>query len=318
MTRTASNLLGERPFLGNQGELLDSPAKGCRSLAFGEVREVNVERREVTAILSTPAVDRYEEVVLPSAYLKRLDRFKTNPVLCANHVYSAADGSPGVIGVWTEIEVRRVPGVGEALVGTCRFMEDDELAEKWWQRYRQGVAKAFSVGFLIHSYEVRSMQDEEGGKEKRVRTYTDVELIEVSAVTIPANPEAISLAVTASARGGVMPSSVLDPDTIGDDTAPSNRELRKQIARHVRPVVREVIGKELRPALREVLNTDPGGEMSNFIQDVIDAVRTSPVAEAYLSDDFGGKGFDDDLDDLDDLGDLVIDSKSTRTAAGKR
>jgi hypothetical protein len=46
-----------------------------------------------------------------------------------------------------------------------------------------------SVGFITHAFEMREMEFD--GSTQRVRVFTDVELIEISAVAIPANRESL-------------------------------------------------------------------------------------------------------------------------------
>ncbi len=267
-----------RPFLSDQLQPLNGPQRGCRSFGVGEVRGINEQKRTVTAILSTPSIDRYGEIILPEAFLKRIDRFKRNPVMLANHVTAANTGASGIIGKWIDIGVRKVPGVGQALVGTCRFMEDDELAESWWQRFRQGMAVAFSVGMIIHAWEARPVKQDKG-ETRSVRVYTDVELLEVSAVSVPANQDAVVLAASLGAAGRGVPASAMSPDADiagllgGSDGLPgalpgasggggglSGRRLSKTLSRSIPAIVQAEV--------RKLLSVEPGNELHCLIQEV--------------------------------------------------
>ncbi len=254
-----------RPFLSDEMQPIREPRVGCRSFGFGEVRGINEARREVTAILSTPTIDRYGEVILPESVMKRLDGFKKNPVLLANHVHSADDGSSGIIGKWVEIGIRKLPGVGKAVVGTCRLMEDDPLAESWWQRFRQGVAVAFSIGFIVHGWEMRDIKHE--GQTRRVRVFTDIELIEVSAVSVPACEDAVILAASLGAGGRGVPASMMEPDTgihgpAGGANGLSRRRMNKQLSLSIGPLIRGEVSR--------ALNTDPGSELCVLIQNIVE------------------------------------------------
>lgn len=151
---------------------------------FGEVRGIDVEKRTVTGYASTGEIDRYGEIVLPSAF-KDLDRFlKERHLFCAGHRYVDDAGMPTVIG-----KVLSAAPDAKGLKFTAWF-DTDELGEAWFQKFRKGVIKAFSIGFIPKTFEYRELPDA-NGRMRQVRTYTDVELLEISAVPIPANRESL-------------------------------------------------------------------------------------------------------------------------------
>lgn len=210
-----------RQFLTDAG-VTSEPIVGARTAAFAEHKllGVNTEARTVEAVVSTAALDSYRESVLPSAFTRRLAaRWNRNAPLIAGHVYHGADGTPGKIGEWVEMGVRQVPGIGEALVGKCRVFEGTQLADDCWAVMRQSSSVAFSVGFLTHAWEQRQMQVD--GSEQSVRTYTDVELIECSYVTVPANPEAVVQATLDGMRqaGDLLSDLATEERTAGSTVA---------------------------------------------------------------------------------------------------
>ena len=71
---------------------------------------------------------------------------------------------------------------------TIRFATT-ELGEQYWSLYRDGHMKAFSIGFI--PIEFRDEKDENLGW---IRTYTKIELLEVSAVPVPSNRQALAKA----------------------------------------------------------------------------------------------------------------------------
>lgn len=210
-----------------------APAPGSVGCSIGQVKSFDAKTRTLTGLVSTPNVDRYEEIVLPSAFAKRLDSFMSNPVFVAGHVYGGADGQPTTIGHWTDMKV-----TSEGLVGTAKFLEPgDALADAYFARYQQGAMRAFSVGWLTHEYEMREVATPKG--KQKIRHFTDVELIEVSAVAIPANREAL---VRPAAFGAATAGSADQPTL---------------------DLIRDTINKTL---------TDPTGPMEVLIAQVVDAL----------------------------------------------
>jgi HK97 family phage prohead protease len=175
---------------------------------LASVRGVDTQRRTISAIASTKSVDRAGEVIEPSAFGGSIDDFRQNPVLLAGHVYASETGEPTVIGKVEQIRV-----TGEGLPFSARFAETP-LAAQYWQLYEGGFMRAFSVGFIPRRSEMRSV----GGE--MVRTHTEVELLEVSAVAVPANRDAL---VRAAQTGNAAASFMLDtlPETPVEKAQPT-------------------------------------------------------------------------------------------------
>ena len=133
---------------------------------------------KLTAVASNPTVDRDGEVILPSAFAKDLDSYRKNPVILAAHTHRSWDGSPTIIGSATRIAIE-----DNALVFDMTFAKT-ALAQEWQSLYEDGHARAFSVGFIPKSGEYNRDQD--------VYVWNQVELIEISAVPVPANPDALA------------------------------------------------------------------------------------------------------------------------------
>ena len=172
------------------------PSAGDIACSQLQVREIDQDARAVRAVVSTGNVDRYQEIVEPKAFAKWLKHFEANPVMLAAHDHSAwASGEPTVIGRWTDLSIQ-----DDGLHATGQFMPDDDLAERYWRRYRDGFMRAFSVGFLAHRWEMREMSSDDGAT-KRLRVFTEVELLEISAVAVPANRQALSRAASLLAGG---------------------------------------------------------------------------------------------------------------------
>jgi len=264
------------------------PEVGARGFTEASVRGVDESKRQVTAMVSTPSVDRYMEIVEPESFRESLPGFMRNPVLCANHLYSAGDGSPTVIGRWLSMTITK-----EGLLGVCQFMDNDALAESWWERFKQKCISAFSVGFISQATEMRAFKMP-NGTTKKLRVHTLAELIEVSAVTIPANRESLVIGASANARRS---SGNRDSDQLDDDLAPIGKLSNRQLAmatRTLTPVIRQIICEELNP--------EPGSTLFTILGMIVDAIDThrghGSGCDHGLHEPSGYRAVDDpDLDD---------------------
>jgi len=157
---------------------------------------------ELEAVASTGALDRDSEIIEPEAWRASLPAYRANAVILATHLHRTSDARSPVIGSATAIDIR-----SGALEFRMKFASTD-LGREYETLYREGHMKAFSVGFLPVGGEWR---ESKGGKEvKRVWAHTQVELLEISAVPVPANPEALARARAAAALGLADDKAALD------------------------------------------------------------------------------------------------------------
>lgn len=126
---------------------------------------------EIIGIASTEATDRDGEVILQNGWI--LDNFIKNPVILASHNYYEFP-----IGKATDIQVS-----DGKLIFKMIFSKATEKAIEAAQLVQEGILKSFSVGFIPREYD--PMQP---------NMITKAELLEISLVTVPANPEALVLA----------------------------------------------------------------------------------------------------------------------------
>jgi HK97 family phage prohead protease len=128
-------------------------------------------------IMSTPAVDRMGDIVEQDWDLRA---FRKNPIALWAHKHDS------VIGTWKGVKV-----VDNALQGTLQLAEKgtSRLIDMLRSLIEQRILRAVSVGFLPHKYEALDEDDPWGGY-----LLSDNELMECSLVSVPANPEALSLA----------------------------------------------------------------------------------------------------------------------------
>jgi hypothetical protein len=146
-------------------------------------------------IASTATLDRYHEVIEPAGW--RLDSYRSNPVFQNAHNYGDILFT---LGKALSTEVRAVAG-GEALCQTIQFAtEVNPVARIAYGLYKGGFLNAVSVGFIPLRWEDggagSASAQSPGGPRRR---YLEQELLEVSAVAIPANPDALALGLKSGA-----------------------------------------------------------------------------------------------------------------------
>jgi len=155
-----------------------------------QVKEINEEERSLVGVASTEVMDRDREIIKTEGW--ELENFRKNPVILLSHEY-------------------RQPPIGKALwikkdKNSLKFKAQfakTQVAEEVFQLYKDGFMRAFSVGFIPKEWKDGDMEDEK--KPKRV--YTKQELLEISAVSVPSNPDAL---VAAMDEGKIKTKAVLD------------------------------------------------------------------------------------------------------------
>lgn len=148
-----------------------------------EVKKVGERQYEFTA--STADMDRDGEVIDVSGW--DLKNFKKNPVIMFAHSYSTLP-----IGKATKIGVK-----DGKLVDVVEFPPEGtyEFADTVARLVDAGYLKTQSVGFIPKKWEDGDWTDEDGKSNKPRRTYTKQELLEISIVPVPSNPNALMNAV---------------------------------------------------------------------------------------------------------------------------
>jgi HK97 family phage prohead protease len=182
-----------------------------RALLATEMRLAGTpgEDRTMDVVASTEALDSHG-TVLDSASWK-LERFAANPVVLYAH-----DQRELPVGYAEDVRVE-----GGELRARLRFVTAaaNPLAEQVWQLVRQKALRAVSVGFFAGA----SKTEKRGGRE--VAVLSDNELLEISVVPVPSNPEAVARlrarALDASPHGDPMTKKIATPDAAVDETTPA-------------------------------------------------------------------------------------------------
>lgn len=139
---------------------------------------------EIEMIGSTEGLDSDgESMDMNGAQLKR---FKANPVILPQHNYSKP-----AIGKATKIQIK-----DGKLIFKIKFPSEgtNPEADVYRKLYKEGFMKASSIGFIPKEWV------DGDGKKSPYRKFTKWELLELSLVSVPANPEAL---VSAKSKGVV-------------------------------------------------------------------------------------------------------------------
>lgn len=159
---------------------------GLRKQFIAEVEEVGVEdkaekeeSRFLTFTISTATVDRAGDVVSIDGW--DLENFLKNPVVLWAHSYS-------ILPIARATKVWKHAG---KLKATAEFQAFDmpvigPLADAVYQSYKRGFMNAVSVGFLPKKWNWAEDENRKYGID-----FDEQELLEFSAVPVPANPEAL-------------------------------------------------------------------------------------------------------------------------------
>lgn len=142
-------------------------------IVVSNTKVVDAKNGRVQAIVSAETEDRDGDVIRVKGW--ELDNFVKHPVLLSSHNYYSLRS---VIGEWEDVGAK-----GKNLIGVAKYYIGVGNDEADWGYFlaSQGRA-AFSVGFVPKEYEPR----EEGGY-----LFTKQELLEISHVSIPSNPDAL-------------------------------------------------------------------------------------------------------------------------------
>ena len=135
-------------------------------------------------IASTPSVDRYGDVVAPDW---KLERFAANPVVVWSHDYS----SQPPIGKVTDLSMD-----GDALIARIKWddSEPGSLGATVARQFKEGFLSAVSVGFAPTKSTPRKELPKDHPAAGRSGQFLEGnELLELSAVVVPANPEAVAI-----------------------------------------------------------------------------------------------------------------------------
>lgn len=173
---------------------------------------------EILGIASTESFDRDGESIKQAGW--DLSNFKQNPVLLVGHNYQEFP-----VGKATDIYVEN----GKLLFKAV-FSESTQKAKEAYQLVKEGILSAFSVGFIPREYD-----------NNDASIITKAELLEISLVPVPANPEAVVLAKSFTGENEIakyIVKNFLDEDGIDPEISKKDEEpeAKTEIQEETEPV----------------------------------------------------------------------------------
>lgn len=164
-----------------------------RKTFIAEIKSINEKDFTIEAVVTDESIDSYGEIILATAWKKRMKRYQSHPVLMSSHNYYDLRNQIG------ETVRMKINKENQMVVTFKYYVGMGNAIADWAWTLVTLKAASYSVGFKVYAYEVTSdwMDDKEvlAGKKPR-RTFTDIELLEISHVTIPANSNALQNSLT--------------------------------------------------------------------------------------------------------------------------
>lgn len=235
-------------------EIKDKNLKAQEKANLIEMKSIDKDNNTVEAVFSVPIKDRHGEVITADAW--KLDEYKLNPVILWGHDYSLPP-------IAKALDIA-VDSFGN-LVGKIKFaVKENPLAKTIYDLFVGGYMKAFSVGYML--------EDAFFDESKDTVYHTKVNLLEISAVTVPAN----SLALAKQKGIDIAPLED-DNSALNDDLSDEKEEtVPNEPEEENTPEIDETdeIEEELEIEEAEELETDnDGSEEEEAEEDINDQIK---------------------------------------------
>ena len=252
----------------------DALFKTCDFVTCAKIEDIDLKEKTMVVKISTESVDRDREVLLAAGC--NFEDYRKNPVVQWVHRY---DELPIAKAMWVKAQKNEV-------LSKPKFAPTD-FAQQVFDLYANEFLKAWSVGFVPVMGKGRCLtEDDIKGRPEwagALWMYEEWKLLEYSAVPVPSNPDALSLAVS---KGFAVPDEmkhlIIDPDkgdgadAKADDGGEPDAETKDG----------EPEGDEPRPVIRVLKPTDhtPVTDMGVEVRILDDPEPRKPVEVKIVGD----------------------------------
>lgn len=206
---------------------IDEAEKIVRDFQDFQVRSVDEEEGEIEAVVSTRDVDRYKSIILPRSFDRLMERFLANPMFLWQHNRNAPLGT-----------VKRIWRDENQVYAVFKFDLKNRFAAEVFRLYKERILRAFSISGSALEIFYSWMSPKERAKlddideaaalaleaEEAYYVITELELFEISAVTVPGNHKALSRALEA----GTIDKEFADQFGFDRGLTPTEKETRKE------------------------------------------------------------------------------------------
>jgi phage head maturation protease len=184
----------------------------------------SAETRSIRFVASDESVDRYGDIIRADGW--KLENFRKNAVLLFGH-----NSRELPIGKVSDVGV-----VGKQLEATAEFMPEgmNDFADAVWRAVGAGFLNAVSVGFLPLSEPnyIFAADDPDHKGWPTGYEFVDQELLELSVVPVPANPQALAVARSLAISEATQRRLFLADDRAQARVAAEHRRHTLTLARH--------------------------------------------------------------------------------------
>lgn len=196
-------------------------------LSYGQVaKRLDAQKKQFDFIATTDDVDHHDERIAKNAFHEERGVYLRNPVLLANHMHRTANGLTTCAGFVMRLDTNKNPVTGLAQ------MVDTEVGRDHGAAIFAGAQRGISVGFRVRDTEI------EDGRTVITRAL----LLEISVVSVPANPFALVLNYAHGKLAEV--GNAMTDASRKHDWAQMLKELRDELRGEVESVRRRIDGDD--------------------------------------------------------------------------
>jgi len=199
--------------------------------------DVDDEERTVTAIISTDAIDRDREVILPKGV--NLDEYEKNKIVLWSHQY---DELPIAKALW-------VKKGRKGITAKIKFATTAK-AEEIYQLFKGKFLKAFSIGFMVNNSHPPTPAEIKKTPEwaEVHRIIDDSELLEFSSVNVGSNRGALAIAVKSLNLSEITQKELgIEDEETDEDTSSNNAEVEVNVKEEKKETVIVIPHRVLKP-----------------------------------------------------------------------
>lgn len=133
-------------------------------------KKLDTKERSVTHYISKKTVDRIGDVVLPESIDDK--SYTKNPIVLFNHNHNLPVGKS----LWRKADT-------DGMLAKTQF-GTTPMADDVYQLNKEGILNAWSIGFIPRKWDF--------DEKSKVTTFTDIELLEYSSVSVPMNQDVVT------------------------------------------------------------------------------------------------------------------------------